>query len=54
MTKSFAQEKAEFDAKFKELYVRLVTESQKKIDRRKLLEAVVMKGFDNVTLADVI
>lgn len=44
----------ELNEKLDELFVRLVTESQQKLKRTRVIEAAFEKGIDNVTVADVV
>lgn len=44
----------ELNEKLDDLYVRLVTESQRKLKRTRVIEVAFEKGIDNVTVADVI
>jgi len=44
----------DLNEKLDDLYVRLVTESQQKLKRTRVVEIAFAKGIDNVTVADVI
>lgn len=44
----------DLNEKLDDLFVRLVSESQKKLKRTRVIEAAFAKGIENVTVADVV